>query len=80
MMQLRQLEKKIPNDFSLVCWDDCELAEYWGITVVEQPTTLMGRLAVERVLSDKNGLSTQPNMTALPTSMIIRESCRSIQK
>lgn len=78
LTECKNLGKTIPSDYSVICWDDCDLAKYWEITVIEQPTIQMGKIAVERVLSQINAAESNTNneKTLLPVTLHLRKSCK----
>ncbi len=77
---------KIPQDISLVGFDDFVLAAHLNppITVVKRPTTEMGRIAAEMLLEriDKGNTSRKivPRTIIVPTELCIRESCMEASK
>lgn len=78
---LKDAGVSIPQDLSLICWDDFELAEYLTppLTVVNQAAYAMGSLAAERLV---NGLSSDLDLDALEVmlkpQLIVRESTRAV--
>jgi len=80
LQALRELELNIPQDISLVGFDDLE----WiglnspGLTTVAQPMHEMGRVAAQRLISRLNGEQTPPLEIRLKTQFIIRQSTRQI--
>ncbi|MDP1854078.1 MAG: substrate-binding domain-containing protein [Candidatus Omnitrophota bacterium] len=69
---------KVPQDLSVVGFDDNPLAEYSsvGLTTVRQPITEMGRLAVENLYNIVTGKTRDlPVKILLPTELIQRKSC-----
>ncbi len=81
----RQLEIRIPDDLSLVGFDDIEFsAQFWPpLTTVRVNKDLMGRLAVNRLQArlqaPDNSLEAMPAITLeVPVTLIERQSCRRI--
>jgi LacI family transcriptional regulator len=78
---LTTLNAKIPEQIAIVGFDDFEMADILKppVTVVRQPTDVLGRIAAELLfsrLSDK----AQPNQAkriVLPVELVIRKSCGS---
>ena len=76
MKVLRRLNKRIPDDVSLVSFDDSKSAGLLDppLTVVKQPLEDMGALAYDRVVQLARGENALPQISRLPTSLIRRES------
>jgi len=73
---LNELNFKIPEDISIVGFNDIPTAEYLmpPLTTVKVYTEYMGRTAVEKILSKINFDRTIPQKTVIPTELIERES------
>jgi len=73
---LNELDYKIPEDISIVGFNDIPTAEYLmpPLTTVKVYTEYMGRTAVEKILSKINFEHVIPQKTVLPTKLIERES------
>lgn len=87
LLALNKLNIKIPENISVVGWDDFELATILNppLTVVSQPTYAIGTIATEKLVSIISGneisnLSEQDNSIVLKTSLIVRESCTTFLK
>ncbi len=59
---------------ALVGFDDIELADLLGITVVAQDAAALGRTAAERLFRRLEGLPEAPERIELPTTLIVRGS------
>jgi LacI family transcriptional regulator len=68
----------IPEDISIMGFDDIPQASlvYPRLTTVRQPLEQMGRVAVRMLLERIEDRSCPPRQVALPTQLIIRDSCR----
>lgn len=77
---MKTKNKRFPDDYSLLNWDDTSLAKYLNITTMQQPAVEMGNLAVTKLISYIN--SNFENITIekslLPTKINIRNSCKSL--
>lgn len=73
---LRMLGKKIPDDISVLCFDDNDLFRLGtpGITVVSQPIKAIARKAVELLVAQINSIQTVTEHIVLSTNMVERES------
>jgi len=67
---------QIPEDISVVSWDDCDIAEFLNITIVQQPVTELGIMATKTLLGliDKTN-SINYSKTFLAPSLVVRKSC-----
>lgn len=79
---LTELEYRIPEDISIVGFNDIPTAEYLTppLTTVKVYTEYMGRTAVEKILSKINFDRIIPQKTVIPTELIERESVRELSK
>jgi len=79
---LHKIGKKIPDDISLVSYDDIRLFRFCvpTITAVAQPVEQIGERAVELLLSEieKDGKKDNNNKIVLPPSFVIRNSSSKI--
>jgi DNA-binding LacI/PurR family transcriptional regulator len=83
MQACRTLGLSIPDDLSLIGFDDIQFSAHtWPpLTTVHIPKEHIGRLAVtqlqERLLAPNNSLDAMPPVTLeVPVSLIVRQSCR----
>lgn len=69
----------VPEDISLVGFDDMPLAELFDppLTTIRQPIAEMGRVAFERLLASIKG-DDVPALTRLPVELIVRKSVADI--
>lgn len=81
MAVARELGKNIPQDLSIVGFDDNPSGLYGpvALTTVKQPLIKMAEEGVKelhRLMNKEKGI--QPKKALLPTELVIRESCRSL--
>ena len=71
-----ELDYKIPEDISIVGFNDIPTAEYLmpPLTTVKVYTEYMGRTAVEKILSKINFDRIIPQKTVIPTELVERKS------
>ena len=81
MLALSDLGLRVPDDISLVGFDDLEWTTLVDppLTVVAQPASELGVVAAGRVLARIAGAGGRPRRFKLETTLITRASCRSIQ-
>lgn len=73
-----QLNLRIPEDLSLVGFDNLDITEYINppLTTVAQEGALMGAEAAQRLVAIIEGQPAQNIVTLLPTSLIVRSSTK----
>lgn len=71
---------KIPDDFSLVCFDDLDVFEYTNptITSIAQPIEEIGIQTSKLLINKINNPDVLPQTITLPTTIQIRQSCKQI--
>lgn len=72
---LKQENKLVPNDLSIVSFDDIEIAEFFGLTTMRQPIYEMGCMAVKRLMARIEGTANDSFFKKIEPTLIIRESC-----
>ena len=78
----RSLQKKgmrVPEDFSIVGYDDHEFAQTIGLTTIAQPVRFLGQLVASQVMSridKRSGIDS--SQMKIPTELIVRESVLNI--
>ncbi|MFD2882312.1 substrate-binding domain-containing protein [Paenibacillus rhizoplanae] len=76
-MAAKDLGLAVPEDVSVMGYDDIELAGYVtpALTTVRQNTGLLGTRAAELLLASMNGPGTVQEALVLPVEIIVRDSC-----
>lgn len=64
----------VPDDISVVGFDDIEVAEYVGLTTVHQPLEESGRRAVERLVAALHDEDSRPHEERLELSLNVRRT------
>ena len=76
---LRKLKLDLPESVALLGFDDFELAEALGVSVVQQPEQQLGEIAAEKLFAQINGeiavQSSKRNTTKLMPRLVVRTSC-----
>lgn len=78
---IQERNYEIPDDVSLACFDDVDFAPFLvsPLTVVHQPRTLMGKMAVQLLIEDIQSQSrNKKQKVVLPVELIVRESVRKL--
>jgi LacI family transcriptional regulator len=65
---------KVPDDISVVGFDDVEVARVVGLTTVSQPRREMGRLGMRALLQLIHDPQSAPEATVLPTELVVRRT------
>jgi LacI family transcriptional regulator len=82
MYQCRELGLRIPDDVSLIGFDDISFSTHTDppLTTVRVDKELMGRLAVHRLYarlqSGASDIASHPICSQVPVSLVIRSSCK----
>ena len=75
---LRKKGLRVPEDMSVLGYDDHEFAAILGLTTIAQPARFLGQLAASQILAMiEKPESTMSQMT-VPTSLVIRESVKKL--
>ena len=77
LLDLKERQMKIPQDISVLVWDDEEYNELLDITTIEQPITEIGKQATRRLfeLIGEPEETTDFECKKLDPELIIRKSC-----
>lgn len=70
----REIGVRVPDELSVVGYDDIEVARYVGLTTVRQPLHESGRLGSALLLDALAGRHLQADRVTLPVELIIRSS------
>ena len=78
LMELKKRKMHIPQDISLLVWDDEELNELLDITTVVQPIEAIGKAAVQELIAQKEKAPGEQGekREVLEASIVFRKSCR----
>jgi DNA-binding LacI/PurR family transcriptional regulator len=81
MKAVKEKGLKIPEDISLIGFDDIQLASFTepSLTTVRQPIYEMGTTAINLLVQLIEGKKKEPLKVELPTQLIIRESSGGIK-
>jgi LacI family transcriptional regulator len=66
---------RVPEELSVVGFNDVELARYLGLTTVHVPMREVGRRGTHVLLSAIDGHDELPDSTTLPTELVVRQTC-----
>jgi DNA-binding LacI/PurR family transcriptional regulator len=73
---------RVPEDVSVAGFDDIDFAAFSNppLTTVRVPASQMGKMAVEMLLEMIEGNSGEVRQITLDTELIVRGSCRRLEK
>ena len=82
LLAARELDKKVPEDYSIVGFDDLSFAEftYPPLTTIHQPIFQKGRKAAELLINEIENEDTERQKINLDPQLVIRESCGALQE
>lgn len=67
-----EVDLRVPDDLSVVGYDDIEIADYVGLTTVRQQLFESGRLGAELLLAEIRSRSTTPPTVVLSPEIVVR--------
>jgi LacI family transcriptional regulator len=70
----RDTDLRIPEDLSVIGYDDIQAAEYMGLTTIRQLLFESGQRGVELLLETLENSQTEPMHKVLPTELIVRDT------
>jgi len=77
MLTIRRLGMSVPQDISVIGFDDHEMARSFGLTTVAQAVPEQGRIAAQLLLEAlATGAAHQPRRVTVPTQLVVRNSTR----
>jgi DNA-binding LacI/PurR family transcriptional regulator len=74
MKAIRSRGMRIPEDISIIGFDDHEIAEYVGLTTVSQPPQFLGQIAAAATISTITNPDTEIKHLSVATSLVIRQT------
>ena len=74
MKAIRKKGLRIPEDISIIGFDDHEIAQYVGLTTVSQPPQFLGQMAAAATISTIANPESQTKHLSVATSLVLRET------
>jgi DNA-binding LacI/PurR family transcriptional regulator len=65
---------RVPEDLSVIGYDDVEISEYIGLTTIRQMLYESGKRGVELLLEALNDPAMEPQCDVLPTELVVRKT------
>jgi LacI family transcriptional regulator len=72
------LELRVPDDLSIIGYDEIPFSAYRSLTTIAQPSFEMGRNALTLLIDLIEGRRSPPERLLLRDSLIIRKSCKKV--
>ncbi len=69
---------RVPEDISIIGFDDIKVSEYVGLTTIRQNRTRIGELAAEKLIESIEG-EIQSELLLIEADLVIRDTCQSIK-
>ena len=70
----QDLKLRVPEDLSVIGYDDIEISEYIGLTTIRQMLYESGKRGVETLLDVLENPTTEPICEVMPTELIVRKT------
>jgi DNA-binding LacI/PurR family transcriptional regulator len=69
---------RIPEDLSVIGFDNISESKYMGLTTVDQFISEMGYVATQMLIKLINGIPLEDQTYRMQTQLVIRNSCRGV--
>jgi len=77
---IRKKGLRVPEDISVIGYDDHEYANLVGLTTIAQPVQFLGQLAASQIMARIGKPDTAIVQMKVPTSLLIRDSVKDLTK
>ena len=74
MKAIRKKGMRIPEDISIIGFDDHEMSQYVGLTTVSQPPQFLGQMAAAATIASITNPENQMKHLSVSTSLVLRET------
>lgn len=78
MHRAKELGLRIPQDLSVVGFDNISESEYLDLTTIDQSLMNMGTMAAEMLIDLINHKEVENKVITIPTRMVVRGSCQAL--
>jgi DNA-binding LacI/PurR family transcriptional regulator len=75
---IRKKGLRIPEDISIIGYDDHEYAGLLGLTTIAQPVQFLGQLAASQIMAKIEKPESNTAQMKVPVSLVIRESVKNL--
>lgn len=80
MKSIRKKGLRVPEDISVIGFDDHEHSEIFGLTTISQPVQFLGQLAASQIMGRIEKPESKTAQMHVPTTLIIRNSVKDLRK
>jgi DNA-binding LacI/PurR family transcriptional regulator len=80
MKSIRKKGLRVPEDISVIGYDDHEFAEVIGLTTISQPVKFLGQLAASQIMAKIEKPDSNSAQMKVPTALVKRTSVRDLTK
>jgi DNA-binding LacI/PurR family transcriptional regulator len=77
---IRKKGLRVPEDISIIGYDNHEFAATIGLTTVSQPVQFLGQLAASQIMAKIEKPDSNTAQMKVPTSLVIRESVKDLTR
>ncbi len=78
MEYFREHSVRVPEDISIIGFDDIKVSEYVGLTTIKQDRVKIGELAGEKLINSIENKSNDEKIF-IETELVIRNTCKSVK-
>jgi DNA-binding LacI/PurR family transcriptional regulator len=78
MKAIRNKGMRVPEDISVIGFDDHQIAQYVGLTTVSQPPQFEGQVAAASAIAEVADPSLEPKHIVVPLNLVVRQSTAAI--
>jgi LacI family transcriptional regulator, repressor for deo operon, udp, cdd, tsx, nupC, and nupG len=78
MKAIRNRGMRVPEDISVIGFDDHLIAQYVGLTTVSQPPQFEGQVAAASAIAEVADLSLEPKKIVVPLNLVVRQTTAAI--
>ena len=77
-MAARDLGLRVPEDISIVGYDDHEYSSIMGLTTISQPVQFLGQLAASQIMAKIEKPESVGAQMKVPVSLVVRDSVKDL--
>jgi DNA-binding LacI/PurR family transcriptional regulator len=75
---IRAKGMRVPEDISVIGFDDHEIAQYIGLTTVSQPPQFKGQLAAAAAIAEIENPLLEKKKITIPINLVVRQTTAAI--
>jgi DNA-binding LacI/PurR family transcriptional regulator len=78
MKAIRAKGMRVPEDISVIGFDDHQIAQYVGLTTVSQPPQFEGQVAAASAIAEVTNPLIEKKNIVVPLNLVVRETTAAI--